>query len=167
MIYFIECMSGRTQYIKIGFSDNPEQRIKELQTGNPIKLKLLATMPGCKNMEKQFHAYFETTRVENSEWFKVRKNGRLYHGVNALSGRCSKKIYKFIEGKIINLQSFLAYSYLVDLFHRHNKYTKKNLISIKLASDRKAKEYKYLLSKLKDLQPSLDIDSIFERLKIR
>jgi hypothetical protein len=65
MIYFIQSK----QYVKIGFSDNPESRLKELQTGSPVKLKLLGTMPGCFQTESELHKIFSHKRT-NGEWFR-------------------------------------------------------------------------------------------------
>jgi hypothetical protein len=39
-IYIMQCGN----YIKIGVSDNPERRIKDLQTGNPFEIKLLLSV---------------------------------------------------------------------------------------------------------------------------
>jgi hypothetical protein len=65
MIYFIKAK----EYVKIGYSVDPNARLLELQTGNPHKLKLLATMPGETQTEASLHKLFEKCRV-NGEWFK-------------------------------------------------------------------------------------------------
>lgn len=57
---------------KIGISKNPEQRIKNLNTGNPEKLTLIhsykATEEGFKS-ESIVHALYADKRL-NSEWFR-------------------------------------------------------------------------------------------------
>lgn len=65
MIYFIQ--AGK--YVKIGYSKDPSQRLKELQTSNPVKLKLLAILPGWYTTEAEFHRVFARFRV-NREWFR-------------------------------------------------------------------------------------------------
>lgn len=65
MIYFIQA----NEYIKIGYSKDPQTRLKELQTGNPIKLKLLFTIPGSFEHEKSFHEIFHAQRAKG-EWFR-------------------------------------------------------------------------------------------------
>jgi hypothetical protein len=65
MIYFIS--TGK--HLKIGFSDNPEARLRELQTGNPLRLSLRVTMPGCYKTETGLHELFAHLRCAG-EWFK-------------------------------------------------------------------------------------------------
>ena len=54
-------------YIKIGISKNPQQRIKQLNTGNVKKLVLLGYFKGGRELEKHIHYKFRTVRY-NSEW---------------------------------------------------------------------------------------------------
>lgn len=56
MIYFIR--ENHAGAIKIGYTEKaPEQRLRELQTGSPNKLYLIATMPGEKKDEAILHPY--------------------------------------------------------------------------------------------------------------
>jgi hypothetical protein len=65
MIYFIT--DG--EYIKIGYTRMyPIARLKELQTGNPKPLKLLATMVGGLSLEKELHNKFKPYKAQG-EWF--------------------------------------------------------------------------------------------------
>ena len=74
MIYFIQCNS----YIKIGYtSNNPEARLKGLQTGNPSKLKLLKVIEGSIDTEKELHGIFKDYRAEG-EWFKYNSSIKNY-----------------------------------------------------------------------------------------
>ena len=66
MIYFIRSYN---QFIKIGYSADPDYRKKCLQTGSPIKLHLQATLPGCFKTESGIHDMFSHLRG-NGEWFK-------------------------------------------------------------------------------------------------
>ena len=67
-LYAIQCKN----YIKFGVSYRPEERIKELQTGNPYKLSLL--------LKLEYENHFETEKIihkyshknhELGEWFSV------------------------------------------------------------------------------------------------
>jgi len=65
-VYFIR--SG--DYIKIGVATNPHQRMRDLQTGNPIKLEIMGAIPGSFEMETELHRQFSENRTEG-EWFTV------------------------------------------------------------------------------------------------
>lgn len=55
--------------IKIGRSKDPQKRLKQLQTGNPNKLKLIAEFKGEGWKEKILHDRLAFYRLEG-EWFK-------------------------------------------------------------------------------------------------
>ena len=62
MIYFIRnIISGN---IKIGFSDTPTKRLKDLQTGSADKLVLMKTIPGDKELEADIHQQFSHCRLD-------------------------------------------------------------------------------------------------------
>jgi hypothetical protein len=65
-VYFIEAVG--LSRVKIGYSEDPESRLKQLLTGSPVTLKIFAKMPGNQPMEKEIHARFLHLKVEN-EWF--------------------------------------------------------------------------------------------------
>ncbi len=69
MIYFIQ--SEATNHIKIGFteSDDASVRLATLQTGNANRLRLLGTIPGTLEDEKNLHRLFAAHRV-SGEWFE-------------------------------------------------------------------------------------------------
>lgn len=54
--------------VKIGFSDAPTFRLKQLQDGNPFLLQLLGTRRGGKETEEKIHRYLATERLRG-EWF--------------------------------------------------------------------------------------------------
>lgn len=64
MIYFIT--DGR--YTKIGKADDPEKRLKELQTGNPFPLTLIKSIDGSFEEESNIHKSLSIYRM-NGEWF--------------------------------------------------------------------------------------------------
>jgi len=65
MIYFIR--SG--QYVKIGVSARPWDRLAEFQTANPEPLEMLAVGPGDFGFEAELHKLFGEHRGVG-EWFR-------------------------------------------------------------------------------------------------
>lgn len=65
-VYMIGCFSG--SYVKIGYSADPAARLKQLKTGCPFPLELLATVPGDLNFEQVLHLWFDDLRIDG-EWF--------------------------------------------------------------------------------------------------
>lgn len=56
------------EFFKIGFSKNPDVRMRELQTGNPLEVKLIGTVQGSRQLEKAWHVKFSKRRIRG-EWF--------------------------------------------------------------------------------------------------
>ena len=55
---------------KVGRSNNPEQRLKSLQTGNPYPLRLLLVVPGKGHLEASIHRRLERGKTHGGEeWF--------------------------------------------------------------------------------------------------
>jgi hypothetical protein len=69
MLYFIQAEG--VGHIKIGFTadDDAAARLATLQTGSPVPLKLLGTVPGTMDDEKNLHRRFASSKV-HGEWFK-------------------------------------------------------------------------------------------------
>jgi len=67
LVYFVEAGMGGP--IKIGWTQDIERRIGELQTANAHKLTLLGTVPGTMDREAALHARFSHLRLE-AEWFR-------------------------------------------------------------------------------------------------
>lgn len=65
-VYFIRAGDA----IKIGFSQSPNARKNELQTGNPEKLQILAIVPTSVLQEHEAHAQFDELRIRG-EWFQA------------------------------------------------------------------------------------------------
>jgi len=57
-------------YVKIGFSKDPDKRLNQLQIGSPRKLKLLAAFPGGREVELKLHEIMERKRIRG-EWFEL------------------------------------------------------------------------------------------------
>jgi hypothetical protein len=69
MIYFAQ--ADGIGHIKIGFTDQDDVllRIAQLQTGCPVTIRLLGTIPGTAEDEKNLHRQFAAHR-SSGEWFK-------------------------------------------------------------------------------------------------
>jgi hypothetical protein len=63
-VYF----AGSGGQIKIGWSRKVSARLAQLQTGSPIPIKLLGTMPGGRAVERRLHEQFAHLRLAG-EWF--------------------------------------------------------------------------------------------------
>ncbi|MDA9993289.1 GIY-YIG nuclease family protein [bacterium] len=71
---YIYCISDGKDLCKFGFSNNPEKRLKTLQTGNPNNLQLIDTIlveeKEVRNLEKTLHKEYAHKRVKG-EWFNA------------------------------------------------------------------------------------------------
>lgn len=67
VIYFI---SDGEKLVKIGYTTGlPESRLKQLQTGNGKKLRLISAIYGDRATESVLHTAFADLR-ESGEWFR-------------------------------------------------------------------------------------------------
>lgn len=73
VIYFIR--EGQTNNVKVGFSNNPSIRIKNLQTGNPRPLTLENRIERVsKHSETILHHHLKAKGLHiNNEWFLLTK----------------------------------------------------------------------------------------------
>jgi hypothetical protein len=67
MIYFIQPQRGGP--VKIGYARKPENRLRELQCGNPYPLQIVAVVDGGWTTEAVLHKRFASGRMEG-EWFE-------------------------------------------------------------------------------------------------
>lgn len=54
--------------VKIGYGANPHARMRLLQTGSPVLLTILGSLPGGQIVEKALHEHFRDLRL-HGEWF--------------------------------------------------------------------------------------------------
>jgi hypothetical protein len=66
-VYFI--LNEAENLVKIGYSHNPWNRVKQLQVSNGNKLKLIYYVLGDKNFEYALHLKFKDFKT-SGEWFK-------------------------------------------------------------------------------------------------
>jgi len=106
-IYFIE--AKEINRIKIGFSANPEDRLKSLQISSPVELTLLITIKGTQTNEQQLHRRFSKDRVHR-EWFEASKELMYYINdvmeIKNIIIRHKNKIFN-IKNEIKNLKTRL------------------------------------------------------------
>lgn len=65
-VYFIR----QGGWVKIGYSKDPESRLRDLQVASPTKLKLLRAEPGSPESERSYHDRFAALRG-SGEWFML------------------------------------------------------------------------------------------------
>jgi hypothetical protein len=66
-VYFIASAQG---FVKIGFTTNLCSRLCDLQSANPVPLRVLARAPGGRELEKEYHRRFDGAR-HFYEWFRL------------------------------------------------------------------------------------------------
>jgi hypothetical protein len=66
VVYFLQAGEGGP--VKIGFTKSLEARIRELQTGCPYELRVLATIAGKSRLERRYHYHLWQHRLR-AEWF--------------------------------------------------------------------------------------------------
>lgn len=81
-VYAIQAQTSR--HVKFGIAGNVEQRLAELQCGNPERLVILATKPGDLSIERHIHKLLDEHRLEG-EWFAW--GARTSAVVDAMNGR--------------------------------------------------------------------------------
>jgi len=123
-IYFIQ--AGNNGAIKIGYADNVEKRLKQIQTGNPYKLKLLKTINGNFEIEKNLHKLFYKDRLEG-EWFTPSKELMDYININEINNIDNKNhIINFVQNHIKFVKDVYVES--IKLYEFYQKYCIKNKI---------------------------------------
>lgn len=98
MIYFI----SNGVNIKIGYTKNdPQKRLKQLNTGSDSKLFLLGYMQGNEQFEKELHSKFSKDRIRfNAEWF--RPSEELTEYINNNNEKSNSFTYVDEKGQIIS-----------------------------------------------------------------
>jgi hypothetical protein len=67
-IYFIQ--QGENGAIKIGYSTDPEKRLRTLRTASPYPLQMRLVIEGSKKLEKELHDKFADCQLDG-EWFEA------------------------------------------------------------------------------------------------
>ncbi len=67
-VYFIACDN---RFVKVGFTENVDARLADLQVGCPFELRVLGAMPDIhEEVERWFHAVLRFEHVRG-EWFNL------------------------------------------------------------------------------------------------
>ena len=82
MIYFIiKIDSNKKEFIKIGYSQNSEKRLKQLQTGSSERLSIYCEIEVDKKLEKKLHKVWWKNRVrDDGEWLVLSTGLRMWLG---------------------------------------------------------------------------------------
>jgi hypothetical protein len=65
-VYFISGIDGP---VKIGVAVEPWRRLRQIQTGCPTRLVLIADIPGSFDQERYLHEFYRRERL-GGEWFR-------------------------------------------------------------------------------------------------
>ena len=66
---FVYCIrNDDSEAVKIGFSQNPMRRIKQLQTASPSRLRLIGVVEIAQAFETSLHEQYASRRL-SGEWF--------------------------------------------------------------------------------------------------
>jgi hypothetical protein len=95
MIYFI--LAADLNALKIGFTTDPWNRLRILQTGCPAKLELLAFVEGGQEDEARLHSQFAMLR-KHGEWFEFAPTLQTY--VATLAPAEKRRNRKALGGKL-------------------------------------------------------------------
>ena len=82
--YLVQADLG-SGHVKIGKSIDPERRLKVMQSGSPIKLKIVAVLEG--DFEKEYHDRFKHLKV-HGEWFEAHQDIFEAFGLSRVSAKC-------------------------------------------------------------------------------
>lgn len=109
-VYYVH--SPELELIKIGFADNPHNRLSSLRCHSPARLVMLAAEDGGRKLEQQRHADFQHLHVRG-EWFRYA--GALRAFVEALPPYVAPKgkqlpgpLGAWIKSHGMGLESFAA-----------------------------------------------------------
>lgn len=79
-VYFIGTSDRR---VKIGWSYNPEARLRSLQVGSPVELRILKTIHGGPRQEALLHDFYADERL-HGEWFTA--SDRMVRFISRIKG---------------------------------------------------------------------------------
>ena len=85
MVYFI---ADGTNYVKIGYANDVNQRIKSLQAANPRNLYCMLLLNGDIEVEHMLHDYFKDYRIkldniDSCEWFFISGELKLFLDIDS------------------------------------------------------------------------------------
>lgn len=69
-VYFIGTELAEGKLVKVGFSRDPDARLRDLQTAHGERLQIFATVEGGMDLERKYHNRWKFRRAEG-EWFTL------------------------------------------------------------------------------------------------
>lgn len=78
IVYF--ALAEGTDRVKIGRTNNIKRRLKDLQTGCPVPLKVIYELPGDNSLEKELHKRFSHLWIDY-EWFQFAEEMKVFLGL--------------------------------------------------------------------------------------
>lgn len=103
MVYFIT-YENLPQFVKIGYTDDMAQRVRQYSTYNPSPVVVLKTEDGGREEEKLFHKRFSQYRT-NGEWFFLTNEIKDY----IYADKLTRKAMSILPGKITELKGKSGY----------------------------------------------------------
>lgn len=102
-VYIMQC--GDLPRVKIGYSINPERRLRQLiTTGVPDDLRVIATIPGPPALERDYHRQFADYRVRG-EWFRY--EGEVKQWVEWIAGKADRERELASQRRLADLRNRL------------------------------------------------------------
>lgn len=78
--YFVGC--AESSLIKIGWAADPVVRLGCLQTGSPVRLRIVSILPGPRSGERALHERFKHLRADG-EWFLCEVGNELHQFIES------------------------------------------------------------------------------------
>ena len=122
-IYFI--LDKKDNAVKIGYSENPQRRLVEIQATRKNKLKLFYTQIGNKRDEQIYHMTYSQQRL-GGEWFRVK--GKLKEFIAKKLSTPHKDMAGFEKQEFDNTFMLMGDGDYRILFGKHYNGTLRNLI---------------------------------------
>lgn len=134
--------------VKVGFSKNPEARLKQLQTGNPVPLKLIMKIKcndenHARNLEKSLHEMLSTQSVY-LEWYKLKKT----HIMKMLTAFSNDEEFDQVK----HCENLNHYSSMPGKLRLNKRYKnlKKHVKEIEIAMGKNRRELKFVYGYIYD-----------------
>lgn len=116
MVYLITC--SKTDSCKIGFSNCPENRLSQLQVGNPFSLEISAVIEGNVEDEKRLHQKFDKYKL-SGEWFHYSDEIRKFFNVDESFTISTDLLFKIMS---MSNPSTSVYFYLLPTYIDDKKF---------------------------------------------
>jgi hypothetical protein len=69
-VYFIQAVDDQYGPVKIGYAADVHRRLIAIQTGSPLRLRIVAVMDGAQETEAAMHIRHRAARIDGGEWFR-------------------------------------------------------------------------------------------------